>query len=203
MVHWRMESVPPANLPGCADALVDLLDSLLHESDTRKRIWFASDYPYTTANLLNCKVQETEDGQGQDQQRKSTTFTRIFHEHDQAIQILKEAFCPGGALDGWNLTDLTTEMRRIDSANFAVELGEDVLRDPGVLGILDKVVGMRAEVFVSGKKGCARKSSFTKQIVDGRRASLIFPTPHATWRDLTDTDSMSFEEDFFRHGGAN
>ncbi|ESK85649.1 proteophosphoglycan 5 [Moniliophthora roreri MCA 2997] len=172
MVHWRMESVPPANLPGCADTLVDLLDSLLHESDTRRRVWFASDYSYTTANLLDCQVQETEEqGQGKGHQLKSNTFKRIFSEHDQAIQILKEAFCPGGVLDGWNLTDLTTEMRWIDPANFAVELSQDVLRDPGVLGILDKVVGMRAEVFVSGKKGCARKSSFTKQIVDARSTS--------------------------------
>ncbi|KAK7027236.1 hypothetical protein VNI00_015325 [Paramarasmius palmivorus] len=156
MVHWRMESVPPLNLPGCADALVDLLDGLLHESNSRRKVWFASDYPYTSRDLHDCQVQalELEGGPGQLHQRKSTTFRSLVPEHDQAIQILKDAFCPGGALEGWNLTDLTTEISRMDEA---IGLSEDMLRDPGVLGILDKLVGMKADVFVSGKKGCARK----------------------------------------------
>jgi len=40
------------------------------------------------------------------------------------------------------------------------------------LGILDKIVAMRAGLFVSGGKGCGRVSSFTKQIVEARDAVI-------------------------------
>ncbi|KIY68063.1 hypothetical protein CYLTODRAFT_351952 [Cylindrobasidium torrendii FP15055 ss-10] len=45
--------------------------------------------------------------------------------------------------------------------------------DMGVMGILDKLVGVDADVFLAGGVGCGRSSSFTKQIVQEREYRLL------------------------------
>ncbi|KAJ7767153.1 hypothetical protein B0H16DRAFT_1308885, partial [Mycena metata] len=50
------------------------------------------------------------------------------------------------------------------------EWASELLQDAGVRAIVDTIIGMRVTVFVSGKPGCARVSSFTRQVIDERRA---------------------------------
>jgi hypothetical protein len=149
-VHWRMESVPPEVLPSCAETLVSTLHDILSENKSNadiKHIWLASDI-----------------GSG-----GSGTFKTLTEDHIQAHQILKDAFnsdSGGGPLSRFKLTGLKEELERM------VRLGEEmddligdggahgrreeVLLDSGVLGILDKLVAMRAAIFVSGGNGCGR-----------------------------------------------
>ncbi|KAG9314852.1 hypothetical protein JVU11DRAFT_3949 [Chiua virens] len=43
---------------------------------------------------------------------------------------------------------------------------EALLEDPGVLGILDKLVAIQAKVFASGSESeCSKTSSFSKQVI--------------------------------------
>ncbi|KAJ6561824.1 hypothetical protein B0H19DRAFT_1375140 [Mycena capillaripes] len=148
MVHWRMESVAPANLPQCAHALVDTLARLPWTGSNGVRtIWFASDYPYAV---------------------KSGTFRDVGPLHAEAVGILGDAFAEGGELDGWAVAELTDARLAALEGDWEPEL----LQDAGVRAIVDKIIGMRAALFVSGAPRCARTSSFTKQVLDERRAAL-------------------------------
>ncbi|KAJ7471413.1 hypothetical protein B0H11DRAFT_1867546 [Mycena galericulata] len=153
MVHWRMESVPPEALPQCAHALVDTLAGLPGGGRT---LWFASDYPHGVHPTANDSAMA-----------KSGTFRGAGPLHAEAMDILREAFAEGGELEGWEVAELT-EARL---ATWEPEHREDA----GVRAIVDKIIGMRAALFVSGASGCARSSSFTRQVLDDRREALGRP----------------------------
>ena len=173
VVHWRMETVDVAVLQECALALVDVLSQMLHDKTLAWNIttvWFASDYPYPIAR-------RTPSGQRTHMIAKSGTFKDFQIRHEEAIETLREAFDEQGELERWKLTDF-----KESTANSSeVELFED----PGVMGILDKLVSIRANLFVSGSSKCSRRryvqaimatsvgnlsktSSFTKQVIDAR-----------------------------------
>ncbi|KAJ7016939.1 hypothetical protein C8F04DRAFT_1018378 [Mycena alexandri] len=177
-VHWRMESVAPALLPRCARALADTLDTL----DTRSRwgsggvstvrtVWWASDYP---GGLHRSGVSADGDGDGDAEgsrsagkgvKPKSGTFRSVGALHAEAVGILGDALGEGG----WEVLELT------DARLAGLDLldkgwGAEWLADAGVRAIVDKTIGMRATLFVSGAPGCARASSFTRQVLDERRA---------------------------------
>ncbi|KAJ7081838.1 hypothetical protein B0H15DRAFT_1024696 [Mycena belliarum] len=163
MVHWRMETVPPAALPQCAHALVDTLTRL--PGDVRT-IWLASDYPHAVHRSARPGVDFGAAPSGGI--RKSGTFRDVGPLHAEAVGILGDAFAEGGELEGWQVEELTDA--RLDALESAWE--PEFLEDIGVRAIVDKIIGMEAMLFVSGASGCARSSSFTKQIVDERRGVL-------------------------------
>ncbi|KAG7089200.1 hypothetical protein E1B28_010902 [Marasmius oreades] len=167
MVHWRMESVPLDVFTDCALALVDFLSNILNNPGLGtdvKTVWFASDHPIPISSF-DCSASQTVFDESSFAQ-KSSTFTRLSEKHANALHIVREAFCSGGELEGWAVTDLTEVLFR---AGDIPGYNSDMLADPGLLGILDKLVGMRATIFVSGSRTCGRKSSFTKQIMDMRK----------------------------------
>ncbi|PBL03211.1 hypothetical protein ARMGADRAFT_1157362 [Armillaria gallica] len=130
MVHWRMESVPHDALSQCAYALIDAL----HSADIRK-VWFASDYPYA---LRGPRLAAT---------RKSSTFKDFGNRHTEAVDILLEAFDDGSDLQGFEILELAERL----------EDSDHLMADSGVLGILDKVIGIKASFFLSAAPGCGRK----------------------------------------------
>ncbi|KAK1223497.1 hypothetical protein PQX77_013624 [Marasmius sp. AFHP31] len=167
MIHWRMENVAPEVLPDCALALVNTLSNILNHPVVGaeiKTIWFASDHPMPLSSQSCSSSQVSTENLSFP--KKSSTFTQLRESHVEALRIVRDAFCGGGELEDWDVTDLSGTLER---AIPIPEFGPDVLADSGVLGILDKIVGMKAAVFVSGSTKCAKKSSFTKQIVDMRR----------------------------------
>ncbi|KAJ7472740.1 hypothetical protein FB451DRAFT_1469708 [Mycena latifolia] len=168
MVHWRMESVPPASLPHCAHALVETLARLPGGVRT---VWLASDYPHTLHRSARPGV---DFGAAADAgtARKSGTFRNVGPLHAEAVGILGDAFAEGGELEGWEIAELT-------DARLAALEGEwepELLEDAGVRAIVDKIIGTQALLFVSGAPGCARTSSFTRQVVDERREAIARAT---------------------------
>ncbi|KAF9260125.1 hypothetical protein L218DRAFT_873072 [Marasmius fiardii PR-910] len=167
MVHWRMESISPEVFTNCALALVDFLSSTLRDPILGayiKTVWFASDHPISLS-VLDCPNAETTLDESSFP-RKSNTFINLAETHVDALRIVRESFCSGGELEGWTVTDLTETLA---GAGDISGYDSDMLADPGLLGILDKLVGVRATIFASGSRTCAKKSSFTKQIVDMRK----------------------------------
>ncbi|KAK0205123.1 hypothetical protein DFS33DRAFT_735232 [Desarmillaria ectypa] len=158
-VHWRMESVPHNALSQCTYALVDAL----HSIDIRK-VWFASDYPYA---LRGPRLAAT---------RKSSTFKDFSNRHNEAVDILLQAFDDGGDLHGFEIVELA---ERLEGSDY-------LMADSGVLGILDKVIGIKASFFLSAAKGCGRKSSFTQQIIDGRMGEFDEVKDHHGLRNVVD-----------------
>ncbi|KAJ7614104.1 hypothetical protein FB45DRAFT_842644 [Roridomyces roridus] len=173
MVHWRMETVSPAALPDCAHALVDTLSRLGSSSDESiRRLWFASDYPYAVHRRALPGVDYSSTSQSEDVKAKSGTFRDLGPLHAEAVGILGDALAEGGELESWEVAELTEA--RLAAIDYTV-VGQgrwpvEELEDSGVRGILDKIIGMKAALFVSGGEGCARSSSFTRQIVSERRA---------------------------------
>lgn len=53
-----------------------------------------------------------------------------------------------------------------------VPFEEEVLEDSGISGILDKLVLMQSQVFVTGSKACSKTSSSSKQIVNFRESVM-------------------------------
>ncbi|CAL1717364.1 unnamed protein product [Somion occarium] len=193
-IHWRMETVIPALLPDCAEALVDTVVALLSDPNLAsgiKTVWFASDFPWPISSGAAAAVSDdvlnsSSDG-GRQQNlmqiassaRRSNTFRSVSHEHIEAIGIFTAAFRQGGTLADWRLTGVSEELDRVrkemerEGKGYVLEEDDDegvLLEDSGVLGILDKLAAMNAALFVSGAKRCGRVSSFTKQITDHRGA---------------------------------
>ncbi|KAJ7145075.1 hypothetical protein C8R43DRAFT_1237566 [Mycena crocata] len=167
MVHWRMESVTPTTLPQCAHALVE---TLAHLPGGIRTIWFASDYPHAVhrSALPGEDFGAQTDSHGSPPMKaKSGTFRDAGPLHAVAVGIFGDAFAPGGDLEGWEVAELT-EPRVAEMVDWEPE----VLEDPGVRAIVDKLIGMRAALFVSGAPGCGRVSSFTRQIIDEREKAL-------------------------------
>ncbi|KAI0081017.1 hypothetical protein K474DRAFT_1657201 [Panus rudis PR-1116 ss-1] len=198
-VHWRMETVSPALLPDCAEALVDTLFTLLSDPTLAagiNTVWFASDFPWPVSSSAAEDGDALDTDTNGDQQglmqietsaRRSNTFRSVSKGHIEAIGILKSAFRKGGPLDGWRLTGISEELDRVrrnmeGEGKMLVLQEEDdegvLLEDAGILGILDKLAAMNATLFVSGARRCGRVSSFTKQITD-HRAKLQLRGEHA------------------------
>ncbi|KAF4613570.1 hypothetical protein D9613_007393 [Agrocybe pediades] len=160
-VHWRMETVDVAVLQECAHALVDVLSRMLHDhslSENISTVWFAGDYPYPMARQTESRLRTS-------RITKSGTFKDFDVLHEEVIETLRKAFDQDGELSKWKLTDF------VEATSKAKE--DEVLQDPGVLGILDKLVSTKSSLFVSGSTKCSRKSSFTKQVIDVRNDKWI------------------------------
>ena len=146
VVQWRMETVDSKVLDNCAHALVDLLVRLLYDETLATNIsavWFASDYPYPIARRTKLQPRPA-------LVAKSGTFKNFEIRHEKAIDVLRNAFDGQSELARWKLTDLAD----------AMEIhGKDaeLIHDAGVLGIVDKMISMNAQLFVSGSNHCSRK----------------------------------------------
>lgn len=168
VIHWRMETVPPYELARCAESLVSALAGLLRRqadvddatgTHNTKRVWFASDYPHPISRLLPQNINQYQ--AQNDAGSKSSTFRGIGRQHEEAIEILRRAFDKGGALEGRRITGLAEELVRVRAAaaedgKMGVGIEGELTEDSGILGILDKIVAIRAGLFVSGGKGCGR-----------------------------------------------
>ncbi|KAG8696155.1 hypothetical protein FRC11_000935 [Ceratobasidium sp. 423] len=136
VIQWRMESVPPENLLACSYGLITLLRLTLarREYHDVRAIYFATDYPLEGADV-----------------RHSGTFRDVGDQHHAAVSEFRDAFQPGGLLETYKLTY---------HAKLSQIVGYDgglLENDFGFLGIIDKVIAQRAELFISGSSGnCAR-----------------------------------------------
>ncbi|KAJ7111947.1 hypothetical protein C8R44DRAFT_882978 [Mycena epipterygia] len=166
MVHWRMESVAPAALPQCAHALVD---TLAHLPGGVRTVWFASDYPHAVHRSARPGMDYGTAASSAARKAKSGTFRDVGPLHAEAVGIVGDAFAEGGELEGWEVAELTDARL----AGLEGDWEPELLDDAGVRAIVDKIIGTQAMLFVSGAPGCARSSSFTRQVLDERREALV------------------------------
>ncbi|KAH9921867.1 uncharacterized protein B0H18DRAFT_1121168 [Fomitopsis serialis] len=156
-VHWHIDKLPAAVLPACADALVDMLDILLHDASVShdiRTVYFSSDH-----SLMKLA------SHSEDAQKKSSD------QHTAAIDIIQAAFAPGGELERWVLETregLFTRLNETNGGTGTFDEDQLPLGDTGVQDILARIVSMKAALFVSGTKGCGRLSSAARQVTDFR-----------------------------------
>lgn len=156
VVQWRMESVDPELLEDCAHSLVDVLSRLLHDSVLAANVtsvWFASDYPYPI-------VKHNSSQRRPELIAKSGTFRDFDIRHEDAVEILRGAFNKQGELGSWVLTDFAEVIATEKSGD------AELLHDSGALAILDKLVSMKAALFISGSSRCSRRRYALKNVID-------------------------------------
>jgi len=150
-VHWRLERVPVENLAWCAASLVSTLRSVLDDDGPGPRVvWLATDYRSLS------KASEQQPSGANIGSTRSGTFRAITPEHDEAMNIIQSAFQTGGDLEGYSITDPPSQIKRLRIFEGNVQFEEEVLEDSGVSGILDMLVSMQSQVFVSGSRACSK-----------------------------------------------
>ncbi|KAH9831517.1 uncharacterized protein C8Q71DRAFT_910545 [Rhodofomes roseus] len=150
-VHWHTDKLPPAVLTACADALVDMLDILLHNESVNygiRTVYFSSDFPL---------LENPKEGQ-----------KRLLYMHQEAGKIIRGAFAPGGELQRWSLETKQGLVRKTHGTTGAVDEDQLPLDDAGVQDMLAMTISMKAALFVSSTKGCGPVSSIAKQVTDFR-----------------------------------
>lgn len=169
-VHWRTERVePPENLVECAKSLVELVQDRMKllGLETQPTFFLLTDYPHTFSVEAAVQALNNDTTKDADLVPASASFGShaLTPYHHQAMLYLYEHFQV-------RVTNLEEEDRMIPpSSNWTIvpvsaSLAE---HDAGVLGILDKLLAIRADVFMAGQPGvCARRSSFTTRIIDER-----------------------------------
>jgi hypothetical protein len=135
-VHWRMERVQPvSNLVQCAQDLVQRIKKL-----NTSNVFLLTDYPHTA---------------GAKPESSSFHPNQLRPAHHRAIRYLYEHL---------NVT-LTAVDRSIPYAKKNWNVVPIRTNDTSTIGIIDKLVAMKAQYFFAGKPGvCAKSSSFTGTI---------------------------------------
>ncbi|KAG2076506.1 hypothetical protein BDR04DRAFT_695397 [Suillus decipiens] len=146
-VYWRLEHIPVENLAWCAASLVSTLRSVLDDDDSGPQlVWFATDYHNLSEQQSDVKIKNARSG----------TFQAVKPEYEEAMNILQEAFKTGGDLEGYAITELPSQIKKLRMFDGNVPFEEEVLEDSGISGILDKLVLMQSQVFVTGSKACSK-----------------------------------------------
>lgn len=152
-IHWRMERLEPvSNLIPCAKDLVDKITDL-----QASNVFLLTDYPH----LLNTT--------GAKPESSSFQYKQLKPEHHQAIQYLYQHLnvsltsVESGDIPYDELPTENWHILPIDVSN------QKETVDRSILGIVDKLVAMKAQWFLAGKPGvCAKSSSFTARISNNR-----------------------------------
>ncbi|KDE04762.1 hypothetical protein MVLG_04818 [Microbotryum lychnidis-dioicae p1A1 Lamole] len=184
-IHWRTETMKPANLAPCAISLVHKLAELKTQHPSIKTVYLATDYPI-----------EDLDSTSKASVPHSGTYAKFVTEsHHKVFRNFLRDFTK--SLPDLTLTTFAKEQEKVPLPSnlydiFSEAMKKQLMRehddvmpkkliieeiDSGLYGILDKAIAMRAEVFVTGTIGltsvttnraCAKLSSFTNQVIIAR-----------------------------------
>ena len=177
-IHWRTEELTASHLEPCVDSLFVQLASIQARFPAVKNVYLATDYPLDEGATP----------------RSGTMAKVITAQHHSAFKRLLATFAD--RLPGLRLTTFSKEEKRVGlsptlqdairkgTLKLAAERGPEweaslADLDPGLVGILDKTIASRAEIFLAGSPGenrysttsCGKQSSFTGQVVDARKAA--------------------------------
>lgn len=200
-IHWRTETLWPSNLAPCASSLVQKLVALKRAYPQLRNVYLATDYPIealdpaafgeadaahsgTFAKVVTAQhhaamrrfLKDFRSKLRGEMDLRLTTFSK------EQAELQAEMDEAGGGFDAVLPPLLATQLANLTSADSSSDASEssaflalDSL-DSGLLGILDKLIAMRAQLFLTGVPGvgssttgaCAKLSSFTNQLVQAR-----------------------------------
>ncbi|ORZ15204.1 hypothetical protein BCR42DRAFT_461190 [Absidia repens] len=158
-VHWRMERLTPlTHLKPCAEQLVNKLQQQQQQQQQQqhgggvKNVFLLTDYPHlVTSSMakpesmsfkLNELRQEHHDAIRYLYQHTNVSLTTTLPQADLPIHELPT--------HNWNLITVDPLIHPVDKS---------------ILGIVDKLLAMRAQWFLYGEPGvCGKESSFTRRI---------------------------------------
>lgn len=215
-IHWRTETLTPANLAPCGKSLLDKLLELKREHPSLQNVYLATDYPIesldpslgpvsstgapievahsgTFAKVVTAQHHAAMKQFLRDFERQAKGQLRLTTFAKEQGELAAEAETALPSMLATDLVDLVTPSLRPKqgapgrdqtTAQEPVTAAEAITSlariDSGLYGILDKLVAMRAELFVTGTPGvgsstvgaCAKLSSFTNQLIAAREDSV-------------------------------
>ncbi|CEG72321.1 hypothetical protein RMATCC62417_07902 [Rhizopus microsporus] len=150
-IHWRMERLEPvSNLLPCAKDLIEKIHEIDPSVHKHPNVFLLTDYPH----LLNTTGARPE----------SSSFTRnqLKPEHHEAIRHLYQHL----NITLTSTNNLPIPYDELPKQNWNIlTISTGKYKDRSVLGIIDKLVAIKAQWFFAGKPGvCAKTSSFTGRI---------------------------------------
>lgn len=150
---------PVSNLMPCAKNLVSQINDL-QASASMTNVFLLTDYPH----LLNTT--------GAKPESSSFQYKQLKPEHHEAIQYLYQHLNISlTSIDNTRIpyNELPTESWHILPIDASPNEQPNAVTDRSVLGIVDKLIAMKAQWFFAGKPGvCAKSSSFTARISNNR-----------------------------------
>lgn len=207
-IHWRTETLTPSNLLPCSQSLLQKILSLKQLHPEIKNVYLATDYPIEQldSSLGGGGGVEEEEGVV----AHSGTFAKVVTEsHHKAMRKFLKDFdklSKGGLrlttfakeqsiisnldpttsrlpsaliskLANLTLSSLPPNLDDSDSTPPRLNLGT---LDSGLLGILDKLIVTKSQLFLTGVPGvgsstvgaCAKLSSFTNQLISAREGLM-------------------------------
>ncbi|KAI7879429.1 hypothetical protein K492DRAFT_178632 [Lichtheimia hyalospora FSU 10163] len=164
-VHWRTERVePPENLVGCAESLIDMVHN--SQQQAQPRLVMLTDYPHVfSQEAIQQALEDNPHEEGMKPASASFPEHALTKYHHMAFQYVYNNIQVQVTNLGQGADNVTPP------ANWTVlPISPQVAgHDSGVLGIIDKLLAIHADVFIAGEPGiCARRSSFTARIIDER-----------------------------------
>ncbi|KAI7867796.1 hypothetical protein BDF14DRAFT_1799114 [Spinellus fusiger] len=167
-VHWRTETLRPAtNLVPCAHTLATLLSS-------QSSFLLLTDYPHTFSEAAIQSAIRTNTTDPTEMYSASATFklNSLTPYHHQAMAYLYSQI----PVKVTSLQYATEKLTGTPPPQWTILSVSDAdsRNDTGLLGILDKLLAMRATVFFAGTPNvCGRSSSFTTRIIDARKHAIL------------------------------
>ncbi|GAA5936522.1 hypothetical protein JCM3775_000844 [Rhodotorula graminis] len=166
-VHWRTETLAVETLAPCGDALVGALEALARDHPELGTVYLATDYPLEVARSTDGAALERATAH-------SGTMTKTLTPAHHAAMRRFVAKMDASPLRVTTFLDEQAHVELPDELQKMVGSGGLQDLDGAIVGIVDKIVLMQAEVFYAGlpvsesPQGCAKASSFTTQITNGR-----------------------------------
>ncbi|RHZ72471.1 hypothetical protein Glove_242g113 [Diversispora epigaea] len=177
-IHWRMEQATPENMPRCAKHLLKTL-LRVKKSHGIKNVYLATDYPllggkaqsetfyviskfHTKAmDILGVPITDGKSSNNTDGvDNKINTNIDAEGLEDLVEDEIKENLIN----DDETISNTWVSLKRFQEYRNNSEYEEE-FKGSGIHGILDKLLCINADYFLSGPKGCARVvSSFTRLI---------------------------------------
>ncbi|KAI8330739.1 hypothetical protein BC941DRAFT_361183 [Chlamydoabsidia padenii] len=150
-IHWRMERLGPlSNLQPCAEALVRKLDTTSRSAN----VFLLTDYPHLLTSPL-AKPESMSFKLNELKQEHHDAIRYLYNHTKVTLTTLQRQDIPYQDLpDQWQLIPVEAMSKPADKS---------------ILGIVDKLVAMRAQWFLYGQPAvCGKESSFTRRIRDER-----------------------------------
>ncbi|BGP27706.1 hypothetical protein JCM10295v2_006681 [Rhodotorula toruloides] len=179
-IHWRTETLAVDRLLPCGETLVRSIRAVKQRHPEIKTVYLATDYPLEVLRTPGKEKAATAHSG-----TMTKTLTPAHHAAmRQFLAALEGDELVEGRADGQGLriTTFMDEQRRVELPDGLAELVgkgglEDV--DGAIVGIVDKIVLMNAQLFYAGlpvaessQRGCAKNSQFTTQVISARHDLL-------------------------------
>ncbi|KAH9808770.1 hypothetical protein DFH28DRAFT_994165 [Melampsora americana] len=210
-IHWRQETLPIENLIKCSKSLIPKLLKIKKSFPSLNSIYFSTDYPIeeilnhketfiahsgTFSKLITSEhhllmkrlIQEFKEIETD---LNLFSFHQILNQMSLSNELIEKLIKLPNVIELIKLNKLIPNQKekKPNLKQIVIEALNQL--DLGLIGIIEKLIGIRSNVFLTGLPNlCSKSSSFTKQIVENRVKIIeqsrggIMDTDYSQWEKV-------------------